>query len=44
MNEKIEVFMKIRKKKIFWGVRGVGLGGGRVGRDQCGCERRIDVL
>ena len=36
---KIEVFVKIQKKKIFffWGGGGVGLGGGRGG--QGGCDR-----
>ena len=39
----IEVFVKIKKKKFFWGGLGrwgvgVGLGG------QSGCERRIEVF
>ena len=34
----IEVFVKIQKKKFFWGGVGVGLGG------QSGCERRIEVF
>ena len=44
---RIEVFVKIQKKK-FWGggsggsVGGVGLGGG--GGGQGGCERRIEVF
>ena len=38
---RIEIFVKIQKKKIGGGggVRGVGLGGG-----QGGCERRIEVF
>ena len=35
---RIEVFVKIQKKKIFWGG---GVGGG-WGRGQGGCERRIE--
>ena len=39
---RIEVFVKIKKKKIWggvgWGGEGVGLGG------QGGCERRIEVF
>ena len=40
----IEVFVKIQKKKFFWGGRGVGgwVGVGLGG--QSGCERRIEVF
>ena len=45
---RIEVFVKIQKKKIFWGGGGVpGEGGvcGGVGvGGQSGCERRIEVF
>ena len=46
---RIEVFVKIQKKKIFWG-GGLGWGrwvGGGVGvglGGQSGCERRIEVF
>ena len=36
--QRIEVFVKIKKKKFGW----VGLGGG--GGGQSGCERRIEVF
>ena len=46
---RIEVFVKIQKKKIFWeggrgggGGGGGGMGGGLGG--QSGCERRIEVF
>ena len=35
---RIEVFVKIKKKKILGGGVGVGLGG------QSGCERRIEIF
>ena len=48
---RIEVFVKISKKKIFFfcggGVGGLGRGGGGEGsgwRGQGGCERRIEVF
>ena len=37
---RIEVFVKIQKKKILWGGGGVGVGLG----GQSGCERRIEVF
>ena len=41
---RIEVFVKIQKKYIFfWGGWGGRWGGGR-GRGQGGCERRIEVF
>ena len=43
----IEVFVKIQKKKFFWGGGGRwgGRWGGRVGLGgQSGCERRIEVF
>ena len=42
---RIEVFVKIQKKKIFFGRGGVGGGGGGSGwGGQGGCERRIEVF
>ena len=43
---KIEVFVKIQKKKkiFFWGGRGVGGGVGVGLGGQSGCERRIEVF
>ena len=47
---RIKVFVKIQKKKFFWGGRGGGSVGGRWGGvgvglgGQSGCERRIEVF
>ena len=44
---RIEVFVKIQKKKIFWGEVGGGGGqweGSGWGGGQGGCERRIEVF
>ena len=40
---RIEVFVKIQKKKNWGGGSGGSVGGGR-GRGQGGCERRIEVF
>ena len=44
--QRIEVFVKIQKKKFFWGGGGRGVSGrGPVGGGgQGGCERRIEVF
>ena len=41
---RIEVFVKIQKKNIFFWGGGVGVGGGVGFGGQSGCERRIEVF
>ena len=40
---RIEVFVKIQKKKFFWGGVGGGGGGGSVGGSGLGWGVRVDV-